>query len=262
MNIKNYIKFYKYKKNNNKIYAIKNGVKHLLLPNKNIKISGYNNEIILNCDNLNNFIKKFPKGLRIKINGNNNICKIEYPIKFENVTIILANDNNLFDIQSTPHKFAGAYLEIADESSVIIGKNSEISSGNFYCIARHNYKKPHKLVIGQGVHIARDTIIRLCDGETFIDPITKQALNEPQDIIIGDNVWLMTRCMVVKGAVIPNGCAIAPYSFVNKKYKVENLLLAGIPAQIKKENIKWIPKSYKGYMRDCENEEVIYGNKE
>ena len=57
------------------------------------------------------------------------------------------------------------------------------------------------------VHIARETLIRNSDGQCFINPDTGKALSEPQDIIIGNDVWIMSRCMVVKGAFIPNGCA-------------------------------------------------------
>ena len=56
--------------------------------------------------------------------------------------------------------------------------------------------------------------------------------------------------MIVKGAHIPKGSAVAPYSFVNKKFNTESVLLAGIPAKIKKENIKWLPKNYREYMKE------------
>ena len=60
--------------------------------------------------------------------------------------------------------------------------------------------------------------------------------------------------ILVKGANIPDGCAIAPYSFVNKQFTDKNSLIAGIPAKIIKNDINWSSYSYRGYMKALEKE--------
>ena len=88
----------------------------------------------------------------------------------------------------------------------------------------------------------------MSDGQAILDYETNEAINEPEDVIIGNHCWLMTRSMLVKGAYIPDNTAVAPYSFVNKKFDEEFTLLAGIPAKVKKTKFKWDVLSYKDYM--------------
>lgn len=251
-------KFKYIKGKNNRVVAIKDGKEYnILMLSKHFNIEGNNNQIIFNCDNIKKVERNMPKGLKISISGNNNFISIEYPLKITDTCISMTNDNNSFEIKSSKHKLNGAYFSIADGSSVRIGKNSEICTGNVRVVCNGCYKTPHKLVIGDECHIARDTLIRTSDGQTLVDPETNMAINEPQDIIIGNHVWLMSRCMIVKGAVISDNSAVAPYSFVNKRFYDKNVLLAGIPAKVKKENIKWDTRSYNIYMKDFEENNVL-----
>ena len=223
-----------------------------------IIIKGKNNTIVFRGNfKFKNYFNIL-RGLNVRICGDNNIIDIEFPIKIKRVKISIVNDNNMFKIGSTPNLFADANFDIGDGSSVIIGKNSEIYAGNLYCVAKHNYSTPHKLIIGDECYIAKDTIIRTSDGQTFLDPKTGEPLGEPQDITIGNHVWLMSRCMIVKGTEIPDGCAVAPYSFVNKKFQIKNAFIAGIPASIKKENILWSIDSYRNARIKYEESEAKF----
>ena len=146
-------------------------------------------------------------------------------------------------------------MYIEDGSELYIDENASIGQGNFYLIANNNYNTNHKVIIGKNFRAAKDTIIRTSDGHSIIDPETNIATNEPQDVIIGDDVWLMSRCMVAKGAKIPSRSAVAAYTFVNKKFDEENILLAGIPAKIIRHNFKWDTRTYRKYMRDIKQED-------
>ena len=246
-------KFMYIKGKNNKVIALKNGKEHgIWLLSRHFKIKGKNNQIIINCDNVKNIVRRLPKGLKIYIKGNNNVINIEYPLNINNTRISMNNDNNLFEIKSSKNDLNNACFTIEDGSIVQIGKNSEIGNGNLRVICNSCYKTPHKLVIGDECHIARDTLIRTSDGQTLVNPETNIATSEPQDIIIGNHVWIMSRCMIVKGAVISDNSAVAPYSFVNKKFYDKNVLIAGIQKKKKKENIKWDTRQYHIYMKDYE----------
>lgn len=203
-------------------------------------------------------IKKFfmPKGLNININGNNNKIILELPIKFSNTRFSISGDDNVLSIKSTEKHLNDVLIYLSDKSELYIDENCSIGQGNFYLVANGNYKVGHKVVIGKNFRAGKDTIIRTSDGHTIVDPETNLGINEPQDVIIGDNVWLMSRCMVCKGAKIPSNSAVAAYSFVNKKFDEENVLLAGIPAKILKHNFKWDIRGYGKYMRDMEQEKV------
>ena len=253
--LKTHFMKYSVKGENNKLIAVKGGKEYDLRSfHHKFSIKGNNNTVILNCDKVNEVIRKLPSGLSIEIEGNNNRIELEFPLKISGVKIVMEEDNNLFSIKSTTHGFKDAYFRVSNQSSIIIGKDSEIGNGNLRCILKDNYKVPHKLVIGDGVHIARDTLIRTADGQFFIDAETGRPLDPPGDIIIGNNVWIMTNCMIIKNAYIPDGCAVAAKSFVNKKFDEENCLIGGTPAKVLKHNVTWVSCKYNQYMKKLEKE--------
>ncbi len=239
---------------NNKILSIKNNKEYEIKYFKNnsfIKINGSNNKIIFftnkktpNC---------FPKGLSMCIIGNNNVIKIYYS-NFDNSRIEIARDNNYFTIKKQSiQPIKDAFFAVADGGTINIGEDCELGNGNLHIVVNGDYKEKHKLEIGQNVRLAKDTIIRTSDGHILIDTNTKLPLSSPQDVIIEDNVWIMSRCTILKGTHISKGSAIAANSLVNKKFLQPNILLAGSPAKIIKENILWDSRSYNEYMQEYEN---------
>ena len=123
-----------------------------------------------------------------------------------------------------------------------------------YAIINNNFKNKHKLTIGKGVFIGKDVIIRTSDGHAIIDPETGLAINEPQDIEIGDNVWIGARNMILKGTKIPSGSIVGAQSVVNKKFETTNVLIAGNPAKIIRNNVFWDVRDFGRYMKETTKE--------
>ena len=61
-----------------------------------------------------------------------------------------------------------------------------------------------------------DTIIMDTDSHKIFDD-SGESISHNCEVIFGDNVWLGCRCVVLKGANIPNGSIIAANSTVTKK---------------------------------------------
>ena len=219
-----------------------------------IKIRGNNNTIIFRGDFSRVNFSNICKELTIYMYGNNNVMDIEFPVRFENVLIGMEEDNNIFEIKSTKYSIRDAKIYVEDGGTLLIGKNSELTNRNLYIVVNNGYKKNSKLIIGDNVHIAKDAIIRTSDGHSLLDPISKKAINEPEDVIIGDNVWITSRCTILKGSQIPNNSVIGACSLVNKKFTEENVIIAGSPANVIKRNILWDFRTYNKYMKDYANE--------
>lgn len=68
-------------------------------------------------------------------------------------------------------------------------------------------------------------------------------INPPQTIEIGDNVWICSKSIILKGAEIANGCVVGAGSIVTKQFKEEHCVIAGNGkyCQIVKEGINWQP---------------------
>lgn len=56
-------------------------------------------------------------------------------------------------------------------------------------------------------------------------------------IAVGDNVWIGTRSVILKGSVIPNGCIVGANALCTKQFIEEDSVIAGNPAKVCKKNV-------------------------
>lgn len=218
-----------------------------------IKISGKNNKIIFHTKQNKN-LTKFPEGIDISINGNNNLIEI-FDTKFEHSSISMSGDSNLFSLKNTINLVCGMEVYVSDGGSVIIEEDCEIGNGDLYIVVNGDYKKKHKLIIKKGTHIAREAIIRTSDGECLVNS-EGMPISEPQDIIIGENCWIMSRCIILKGSFLPNNTLVGANSLVNKRFFEEYTLIVGSPAKIVKSNVWWIQGKYNINMQKYEQKYI------
>jgi maltose O-acetyltransferase len=85
--------------------------------------------------------------------------------------------------------------------------------------------------IGENVRIAPYTIILDSDFHDIKDHF---ADGPSKPVIIEDNVWLATRCTILKGVRIGKGSVVAAGSVVTKDVP-PNCIVAGVPARVIKE---------------------------
>lgn len=112
----------------------------------------------------------------------------------------------------------GGKIEIGNKS--YIGDRTEIHAG--------------KLVkIGDNVNIAWDCNILDRDYHAFE---SDSELIKP--VIIENNVWIGCRSIVLKGVTIGEGAVVAAGSVVTRDVPAR-CLVAGNPAKVIKENVKW-----------------------
>jgi acetyltransferase-like isoleucine patch superfamily enzyme len=81
---------------------------------------------------------------------------------------------------------------------------------------------------------------------SIIDNGTGQRINLGKDIIIGDRVWVCEKVHILKGANIGSDSVIGTCSVVTKGNYLNNSLLAGNPAKIRKSNISWLAERIYG----------------
>lgn len=214
--------------------------------NPKYKINGTGNEIIfikdgLECTNIDEI-----KGLSITINGNNNKITIELPSNFINCAIVMDGDNNTFNLKSTKHRTI-RHTTFGIEGGSKINVGSGLSAYRDIHIVAKNGKN---IIIGDECMFAREIMIRNNDGHVILDRKTGKLLNPPEDIIIGDHVWIAMRVLILKGAHIPNGSVVGAMSMVNKKFNEENILIAGSPAKKIRSDIEWKREDFAMYMKD------------
>lgn len=228
----------------NSVYCLSNNIKIdiLLKPiDINFAIKGNNNIIIFH--KTNKHITTLPDGLDIKIVGDNNFVEIYEP-NFKNSRIYIEGNCNKFILKKTIKFVEGAYFCIERGSTIIIEENCEIGNGKLRIIANGDADIKHKIIIGKGTHIANDVIIRNSDGEALVSPETGYPISEPKNIIIGEHCWITSRCIILKGVVLPDNTIVGANSLVNKAFTEQNTLIVGSPAYIKRKNVHWKAGSY------------------
>ena len=118
-----------------------------------------------------------------------------------------------------------------DGGVCVIGKDFSTNKNCFIACSKG-------VTIGDRVTLGWDVKIRDNDGHTIID-LTTGARSESKEVTIGDHVWLCAYTDVLKGSVVPDESVVAYGSLVTKAFEKSNLLIAGTPAKVLKENISW-----------------------
>lgn len=219
------------------------------------KTKGNNNKIYIVEQGVEKELKHKIKGLTIDIYGNNNVVKLFLPISFEKTKIKIEGNYASFTMHSTTETMKNSYFYLSNYGHIFIDEESRFSRGTWVCINNNANNQPHKLHIGKYAQFGKDLLIRTSDGHSIFSNETNEPYNEPQDIIIGDHVWIGARCMLLKGTEIPSNCVIGAGSVVNKKFKESGCIIAGNPAKIVKKNIKWERISYGDFYN---NKKVIH----
>ncbi len=128
---------------------------------------------------------------------------------------------------------------IGHGSKISVGKNGELILGeNFIITAESSLVASKKIEFGNNCLLSWDILIMDTDSHIIKDN-TGSIINYPKQITIGDNVWIGCRCLILKGAQIPDNCVIGADSIVNRLLENRNSLYAGSPVKLMKESITW-----------------------
>lgn len=113
-----------------------------------------------------------------------------------------------------------------DGSKVKIGDRSQIGIN---CIMDND------IIIGNDVVMGPDVIIYTSSHE-YKDlgiPINQQGERSHRQVIIGNNVWIGARCIILPGVTIGNNCIIGANTVVTKSV-IDNAVFCGTEGRIVK----------------------------
>lgn len=191
---------------------------------------------------------------KVRIKGRGNRVVIKPNVLLTNNRIIIDGDKNSIEIDNGS-RISNAYLYIwgtghrlkmgkgiiyrkgtmllKDKDCVIaFGDGTTIEDA--YLVASES----GKILIGKDCMIGHGVDIRNGDSHSVIDLATKERINPPKDIRIGDHVWLGAYSQLLKGANIGENCVVGLRSVVTGDIP-ENTVCIGVPAKVVKENTTW-----------------------
>lgn len=193
------------------------------------RIKGHGNSI-----NIDGTLKKS----KIKINGNNNSVIIEKG-RYKNIDIGIDGDNHKIHIKSTD-RITGLKIVIQNyDNEISIGSGVGIAGALLVACGRNN-----SIVIGQDTMISDNVAMWGCDGHSIIQ--NGMVINFSKPIIIGSHVWIGTGVKILKGTKIGDNSVVGLGSLLNGKEYPKNVVIAGTPAKIIKENVEWTVENLEG----------------
>ncbi len=168
---------------------------------------------------------------------------------FRNCRFTLGRDCKV-EIQST-HK-RGLINTVVDMSGIGVKKRLIIKSGTSIESARFAMANESNLIveIGKGCMLSSGITFRATDGHAIFDVSTGELLNKSKPIFIGDNCWIGSEAVIMKGSVIPNNVIVGSRSLVAKVFHEENVVLAGVPAKIIRRNCGWSRSYVDAYVNE------------
>lgn len=170
---------------------------------------------------------------KIRIKGSDNVIAVEGTGKLRSCNISIKGNNNTIVIENGAN-ISYSQLEIlGDCCCITIGENTDI--GGAYLSSKG---KDTTLSIGSGCMLSRNINIMTYDGHPIYDATSKEQLNHPQDIRVGNNVWIAANASILKGVTVESGSVIGFGSIVTNDVPA-NSISAGIPAKKIKEHIYW-----------------------
>lgn len=119
----------------------------------------------------------------------------------------------------------------------IIGEQTRIT-------ANHHFDCNGGIYIGKYTTIAGMNTQILTHGIDLIESVQKA-----DKTMIGAYCFVGTKCIILKGAVLPNNCLLAAGAVLTKSYKESEMIYAGVPAK----PVKKIPKEAKYFCRKLGN---------
>jgi len=125
----------------------------------------------------------------------------------------------------------GSKIDVSETGKLVIGDNLQITAASSIISHKNIY-------IGRNCLMSWEVLIMDTDMHTVMDAAGK-IQNAPQDVIIGNDVWIGCRCLILKGAQIPDLSVIGANSVITKKLEHKAALYAGVPVKKVKDDIKW-----------------------
>jgi len=215
----------------------------------NIEDSGDNNLVDIDQDSIF-------KRSRFIIKGDNNIIKLSKTLSYTNFIINIRGNNKKITIKASNKNINGLKLVS------IRGDNQVFSFGeNFSCggLEVQMNDGDEMFTVGDNCLFSWGIKARTSDGHSIVDLNTKRAINPPKDIHIADLVWVGEDVSFLKGSKISANSVVGSRAVVTKSFEKTNIVVAGFPAKIMKENITWDRRKPSEYNSSVDSVDSVGG---
>lgn len=171
-----------------------------------------------------------------KMTGSKVISREKIAILFESFahgggrTVFICGEYSTIEIKST--------FTIGDGCSILLLANSKLTLSGKSSNDKSGITSDTKIICAKEIIIGYDVII---SWGCYISDTSNHYINSVINVSpvhISRHVWISEGCTIGPGTFLGEGCVVGSKSYVNRSFP-KNILLAGCPAIVKKENITW-----------------------
>ena len=168
---------------------------------------------------------------RIEISGSNCRLVIGPGARLWGCAITLAGDGVELVI-GADCQLRHARLSVEDRSSrLAIGAKTSMTGATLIA------QEGHLLQLGEDCMVAQHAELRNSDGHSIYDS-NDTRINLPQDVMIGNHVWIGLGACILKGSRIGDGAIIGAGSLVSGEI-APACIAYGIPAVAHRQGVRW-----------------------
>lgn len=151
------------------------------------------------------------------------------PVRCDGKGKVVLRDHVTLGYKKAPRWGTGEILIQAryQESAVSMGRGT-VTSNNVSIVATQSITIGEDCIIGDNVFIVDS------DFHNVEPELRQQPVQSSEPVVIGDNVWLGSRAMILKGVTIGNNSVVAAGAIVVKPVP-DNTVVAGVPAKAVKK---------------------------
>jgi len=129
---------------------------------------------------------------------------------------------------------------IGSETRIIVGNDASLEIGsNFTVTSCSSIIVMNKVVFGNNVLMSWEVLLLDTDFHHIIQIDSNKINMNKKPIIIGNHVWIGCRVTILKGSIIDDDSVIGAGSVVSDIFDRKNILIAGVPARIMRNQISW-----------------------
>lgn len=168
--------------------------------------------------------------------GVGNCIFIDEGCRLNNVVIRIRGNNNIVKIKE--NCYFGQKCSIwceGNHNEVTIDTNCSFTHTCHFCAQEEGTS----IRVGSDCMFSNNIVVRTSDSHIIYDKFSKDRLNSPLSVEIGNHVWIAPNTKIMKGSVIPNGCIIGSDTTTSKPFNEENTLIIGRPAKVVRHNVEW-----------------------
>lgn len=168
---------------------------------------------------------------RIDVQGSHNHLSIGAGTRLPGGLIEIRDNRCTLQI-GTACVLNGQFRLRADGTRLLIGDETTMMGG---MISLH---EAGTIRLGRDCMLSGEIRMDVSDMHSILDAATGKRINPPEDIEIGDHVWIAQAVQILKGSRIGDNCMIGARALVSGEIPAGSLA-AGVPARVLRSGITW-----------------------